>query len=176
MGDSVSVQSVEAVEQFRRNLLVFVSKAKPLINDTFDEVSRKRDWLRSDRQLHWENELRRRKKVLQEAQEAYFSAKLSTLREARTAEQLAMRRAKEDVEFAENKLRLIRRWMLEFEHSIWPMLKQLEQLRSAVSEDLPNGARLLGELVAALDKYRDAARGPISGAQTVEIPKEQTES
>jgi hypothetical protein len=157
MAEAITVRSVEAVEQFRRKLVVFVAKAKPLVSDTFDDVSRTREWLRVDRRVHWQNELRRRKQALQDAEEKYFSARLSTLREATTAELMAVRRAKANVEAAEEKLRVIKRWTGEFEHSVWPLLKQLEQLETRVTHDLPAAWRFLAEIVKALDAYRDAA-------------------
>lgn len=160
MSESVHVRSIDAVENFRHHLIVFAAKAKPLVEDTFDDVCRSREWLRSDRRLHWENELRRRKRVLQEAQERYFNARTSNLREATTSEQMAVRRARADVEFAEQKLQLIRRWTGEFERTVWPLLKQLEQLRSVIGQELPEASRLLAELVSALDQYRESERMP----------------
>lgn len=157
MAEAVTVRSVDAVEQFRRKLLVFVAKAKPLVSDTFDDVCRTRDWLQTDRRLHWENQLRRRKQALQEAEEKYFGARLSTLREVTSAELMAVRRAKAAVEAAEEKLRVIKRWTAEFEHSVWPLLKQLEQLETSVTQDLPKACRFLADIVKALDAYRDAS-------------------
>ena len=153
MSEGVKVRSVEAIELFRRRLLVYIARSKPLVEDAWDDVSRTREWLRVDRRLFWENELRRRKRDLQEAHERYFGARLSALREATSSELMALRKAQANVEAAENKLRLIKKWSAEFEHSVWPLLKQLETLQSTLSSELPAVTRRLDQLVGILDDY-----------------------
>src|SRR5207248_10353360 len=89
MAERAHVTSVDAIESFRAALIAYLGKARPLLEDASDEVSRTRQWLESDRRVFWENQVRRRTKILQEAQQAVFSARLSNLRETTTAEQVA---------------------------------------------------------------------------------------
>ena len=74
------VTSTEAIAAFRASLIVYLSKARPVLEDACDEVSRTRQWLQFDRRPHWENQLRRRTRDLENAQQALYSARLANLR------------------------------------------------------------------------------------------------
>ena len=79
MPDRAHVTSVDALESFRANLIVYLSKARPTLEEVSADVQRMRGWLESEQRTHWENELRQRSQALEEAQQALFSSKLSTL-------------------------------------------------------------------------------------------------
>src|SRR4029078_12104401 len=93
------VNSSEAIERFRARLIVYRDKVKPLLADAADEVSRTRERL-LDRRRFWEFEVRRRQRELAAARQALFSAKFSTLREVKTAEQQAVHHAEKALEEA----------------------------------------------------------------------------
>ena len=105
MPERAHVTSVDALECFRSSLLVYVSKARPTLDEVSAEVVRMRSWLEDEQRAHWENEMRRRRRDFDEAQQALFSSKLSTFRETSSAEQMAVHRAKRALEAAEAKLR-----------------------------------------------------------------------
>ena len=151
------VSSVEAIEAFRAKLLVYSAKARPVLEDACDEVLRTRQWLEHDRWIFWEGELRRRTRVLEEAQAALFSARLANLREARTAEQMAVIKARASVEEAQEKLARIKKWHRDFDHLVQPLLKELEHLRTILSADLPKAAAALTQTVKMLDAYAMAS-------------------
>ena len=80
--------------------------------------------------------MRRRTRELENANQALYSARLSNLREVTTAEQAAVLRAKRGLAEAEEKLRMIKRWTLEFDQRVGPLVKQLEQLRSSLISEV----------------------------------------
>ena len=162
MAERAHVTSVEAIEAFRVNLIAYLGKARPLLEDASDEVARTRQWLQSDRRVFWENQVRRRAKVLQEAQQAVFSARLSNLRETTTAEQVAVQRAKRALNEAEEKLRTVKRWSMEFDNRTDPLVKQLESLRT-----------MLGN---TLDEYAGVAPPTAAPAPTASEPNEPSDS
>ena len=153
---SANVKSTDPIEEFRTRLVIYLSKMRPLLDDAQDEVLRTREWMRSDRSLHWENELKRRSRALEQAQQALFAAQFSNLRETSSAELLAVERAKRAVVEAQEKLRIIKKWGLEFEHQILPLLKHLEQLRTTFSNELPKGAEYLTQVIQAIEGYMDS--------------------
>jgi len=153
MAERAHVTSVDAIESFRAQLIAYLGKVRPLLEDATDEAARTRQWLESDRRIFWENQVRRRTKIHQEAQQAVFSAKLSNLRETTTAEQVAVQRAKRALTEAEEKLRIVKKWSLEFEHRSDPLVKQLESLRTMLGSIMPKAAAHLAQLVKTLDAY-----------------------
>ena len=179
MPEHAHVKSTEAIEAFRADLIAYSSKARPVLEDAFDEVARLRDWLDRDRRTHWEQQLRRRTKVLNDAQQALFSARLLNLRSPTTAEQMAVSSARRSVAEAESKLRLIKKWARDLDNRVQPLLKELEHVRTLLSRDLPAAIRYLGQLVKRLDEYGGVARVsrsaadelPSSGSEASDIPQ-----
>jgi hypothetical protein len=147
------VTSTEAIESFRANLINYLSKTRPVLEDACDEVVRTRVWLQQDRRVHWENQLRKRTRELEDANQALYSARLSNLREPTMAEQNAVLRAKRALTEAEEKLRKIKRWLIEFDHLVGPLVKQLEQLRTMLGNDMPKAVLYLAQALKTLDAY-----------------------
>ena len=101
MPQKAHVTSIEAIELFRSNLIVYLSQARPALDEVSAEVLRTRTWLEDEQRLRWENQMRRRTKDLEQAQQALFSARLGALRNETAAQQFAVHRAKEAVAQAE---------------------------------------------------------------------------
>jgi hypothetical protein len=150
--ERANVSSTEAIERFRARLIVYRDKVKPLLADAADEVSRTRERL-LDRRRFWEFEVRRRKQKLEDARQALFSARFSSLREVKTAEQQAVHRAEKALEEAEAKFAAIKRWSSGFEQQVGPMVKQIEQLRTVSATTLTRAEEYLARILAAVDQY-----------------------
>jgi len=174
------VTSTEAIESFRTHLINYLAKTRPVLEDACDEVVRTRVWLQQDRRIHWENQLRKRTRDLENANQALYSARLSNLREPTMAEQNAVLRAKRALTEAEEKLKKIKRWTIEFDHLAGPMVKQLEQVRTMLSNDMPKAVIHLAQLLKTLDAYANVvpASAPATsptGEARAEGPTEQPE-
>ncbi|HEX4645014.1 MAG TPA: hypothetical protein VH598_05340, partial [Verrucomicrobiae bacterium] len=153
MPDRANVTSVDALKSFRANLIVYQAKARPTLEEVNSEVVRVRVWLETDQRSRWEAEVRRRKKRLEEAQQAVFSANMSTLREVTVAEQLAVQKAKRALEEAEGKLKILKQWAREFESRVEPLVKQLEKLHTVLSNDIPKAVAYLAQSANTLEEY-----------------------
>jgi hypothetical protein len=153
MPEQAHVKSIDAIEVFRAELIAYLSKTRPIVEDACDDVFRTREWIENDRRVYWENQARRRERILEDAQQALFSAKLSNLRDVRTAEQMAVLKARRSVEEAHGKLRRIRKWTREFDNKMQPLLKELEHLRSLLASDLPKAAAHLAQVIKTLEAY-----------------------
>lgn len=158
MAEQAHVTSFDAIDIFRAELIAYLSKTRPIVEDACDEVTRTREWIENDRRVYWENQARRRQRILEDAQQALFSARLSNLRDVRTAEQMAVMKARRSMDEAHGKLRKIRKWTREYDNRLQPLLKELEHLRSLLSVDLPKAALHLAQVVKALEAYA-LARG-----------------
>lgn len=165
------VGSMEAIRAFRVQLILFIKKAKPLLEDVSAEAQGRREWVRTDRRVHWENEHRRRKKILDQAEQAYFNTRFTNIRTGGQVEQITMQRAKRAVEEAEEKLRKIKRWSMDFDRQVGPLLKQLDALHTVFAQDLAQGVRRLEELDRALAAY--AETGSVAPSlRPAEVPEE----
>jgi predicted ATPase len=116
-----------------------------------------RGWLEGEQRTYWENEVRRRSRALQEAQQALFSAKLSNFREATAAEQMAVQRTKRALEEAEGKLRVLKQWNRVFDNRVDPLVKQMEKLHTVLAHDMVQAVAFLAQAIQTLDAYAAVA-------------------
>ena len=158
MSQSAQVASVEAIENFRARLVIYLSQMRPLVDEISREAAQVRFWLQSDRQPHWQQQLRLRHRKLEEARQELFSARLSKLQEASTLHYMAVTRAKEAVLEAENKLAHIRQWNLEIEDRAAPLTRQIEQLQGFLAADMAQAVIWLNQILATLDAYREVKK------------------
>jgi len=164
MPQQAKVRSIDALEAFRANLIVYISQARPALEEVSAEVMRVRSWLEHEQRAHWEKEIRRRSKQLEEAQQALFRSKLGTLQKESAADQMAFHRAKRALEEAEGKFRLLKKWIREFDNRVQPLLKQTEKLHTVFSNDLTKAVALLTQTIGTLAAYAEVGAAPTSQA------------
>jgi vacuolar-type H+-ATPase subunit I/STV1 len=168
MPERAHVTSVDALESFRSSLIVYLTKARSTLEEVSADVQRMRSWLDDEQRTHWENEVRGRSQVLQEAQQALFSTKLSSLREAGSVEQMMVHRAKRALEEADAKLRVVKQWNRVFDNRVEPLVKQMEKLHTVLTNDMVQAAAFLAQAIDTLHAYAEitpaAAAGPAPAA------------
>src|SRR5262245_35181698 len=105
MGEKAQVTAVAAIDEFRSQLVIYLSKARPTLEEVSADVVRLRGWLETDQRLALEGLVRRRTKELEQAQAALSSARMAVLRSESGAEQMAVQRSRRALEEAEGKLK-----------------------------------------------------------------------
>lgn len=153
--NQANVTSVDALDAFRSSLIIFQGKARRALDDATDELRRTRMWLQHEQRTRWENELKKRNRTLEQAEQELVSAKLSSLRDNITFQQNAVRKAKAAVAEAEEKLRMIRKWNQNFDAIADPMAKRLEGLRQFLDFNLPKGITYLVHAAQTLEAYAE---------------------
>jgi len=165
MAERAQVTSVEAIDSFRASLILYLSKARPVLDEVCHEVLRTQLWLQNDQRAHWERELRLRRKKLEQAQAELFSAMLSKIQKVTAAHQMAVHRAERDVKEVEAKQALLKQWDRELENRSQPLLKQVESLQSFLTTEMARAVAYLTQILKALEDYAGtippaAATGP----------------
>ena len=156
MEQRAQVTSVEAIEAFRSCLLVFLSKARPVLEEIIGEVARTRNWIQHDQRAHWEREVKIKHRLLEQAQAELFSARLSKLQEASALQQMAVQRAQRAIREAEDKLARLKKWDRELENRSDPLLKLVEQLHGYLAVDMVRATAYLTEIIKTLQSYAEA--------------------
>jgi hypothetical protein len=157
MAQQAQVTSVEAVESFRADLIVFLSQARSTLEEMCDDVLRTRLWVQNDQRRSWENEMRLRGRKLEQARSELFSARLSNWQEASAAQYMAVQRAERAVREAEAKLSVLKKWDRELENRTDPLVKQVNQLHGFLTTDMARAVAYLAQAVKALDAYAGVA-------------------
>jgi len=156
-GNEANVRSIETLETFRASMIVFLTKARRSIDQVGEEVQRTRNWLDQDQKLHWQTELKKRTRAMEQAQQELVTARYSTLRASTTMQEVAVRKAKAAVQEADEKLRRVKGWIRSFDSSVDPLLKKVESLRSYLEHDIPKAIATLSQTQRALAAYTDNA-------------------
>jgi hypothetical protein len=166
MADRAQVTSIEAIEAFRSALIVYLSKARPALEEISGEVLRAKQWLQNDQRRLWEGEMKARTKKLERARAELFSVSMSRMQEVSAAQQLLVHRAEEAYDEAQKKIAMLKKWDRELDNRSEPLVKLADQFQSFVVSEMPRAIASLSQVIQALEAYADVkmAGSPDSGA------------
>jgi predicted nucleic acid-binding Zn-ribbon protein len=165
MAAQAQVTSVEALEHFRSDVILFLSQMQPVIDEIGGEVMRVRLWLQGEQKVFWETELRKRRRKLEEAQAELFNARLSLMQDSTILPQMSLQKAQRAVTEAEQKIVALKKWSRDLEKIAEPLLKQVEQLRGFLTADLNRAVIELAEIIRKLDEYAKTV-SPVAATET----------
>lgn len=170
MSDQARITSIEALEAFRADLLQYIRHAGSALEDMVGEVRRTRSWLDHDRVRYWATELKQRQKRLEQAEQELYSASLTNRDGAHAQLKLAVQRAERQVTDAEERIRVLKRWRLQFDQRAEPLVRQLDRMFAQLGHQLPKGVHSLGESIKALQDYAETHRPPAAGSGSLPSP------
>ncbi len=155
MSDQARISSIEALEAFRADLVKYVEKARIALEDAESEVRRTQMYLDMDRYGYWTAQCKQRNKLLEQAEAELYNVTLSSPTESHAFQKMAVTKARRNLEEAESKLLLVKRWRQSFENRATPLLRQLDPMFFLVGRHLPKGIHALGESIKALQAYAE---------------------
>jgi hypothetical protein len=176
MAEQAKVTSIEALESFRSALIIFLTDSRRSLDEVGDAVRRTKQWLENDLRTKWEAEIRRRNKVLSEAQQELFGSKISNLKTASAQKEEAVRKARRAVAEAEEKLRNVKKWNKNYDSIVEPMIKQLEGLRGYLDYDMVKSLAYLVQAQKTLEGYAEATPPPDSAPAPSSEPQPEAQS
>jgi len=168
MAEQAQITSIEAIQAFRAQLVVFLAQVRPVLDEVTSEVLRTRSWLEDDRRRHWQQEFRLRSRKLEDARQELFTASMSKLGEATSFQQMAVQRAQRDLRVVEDKLAVLKKWDRDLDNKTGPLVKQMEQLHGFLSVEMERAVAYLDQAIRALDAYRSVTQtsaGSSGGSQ-----------
>ena len=172
MPERAKVTSLEAIEDFRAKLIVYRDKATRVLDEVSDEVTRARLWLENDRPAHWQNQIKKRTRDLELAQQELFSAQLSGLRDASYAQQAAVQKSRRAIRDAEDRIKLVKQWERQFDQRVQTPARQVEKLRHILSNDLGQAVFWLNDVTKTLTDYAELS--PPGSSATSPAPIESS--
>ncbi len=163
MSTQAKVTSVDALDAFRAALVIFVAKARQAVDTVRDRVRRTRNWLQTEQRAHWEGEIRRRQRTLDQAVQELYSARLTKMTGTITIRQAVVRKAKDAIEEAQQKLRNVKKWNTNFDSAADPLVKKLDGFRDYLDHEMPDAITFLyraSEILAAYAERSASAEKP----------------
>ncbi|HTV41638.1 MAG TPA: hypothetical protein VMH30_08160 [Verrucomicrobiae bacterium] len=157
MAETANITSVDAIDAFRAALIVFLSKVRPLLEETSGEIIRVRQWIEEDQRRHWDHQFRLRWRKLEEAKAELFTATMSKLQEASSLHTMAVQRADRAVREAEAKLAMLRKWSRDLSDKADPLLKQASQFETFLTTEMPRAVAYLDRVIETIEAYAGVA-------------------
>lgn len=168
------VTSVDALTAFRTSLVLYLTSVGSALDEVRDEVRRTRTWMQYDRKNHWQGQMKRLRKQLEQAESELFTSRLSAMTSHSAARQMAVTRLRRLMRETEEKAKILQKWIRNYDTLVEPLLKKLERVQHLVAHDLPKAVAYLSQAERTLDDY--ARMGPESGGGDSGNPAETSAS
>jgi hypothetical protein len=157
MGESARVESIEALEIFKRALWKFQEAANVALGDAEAESHHVMRWLENEQRSYWQDQIRKRQELVARASEAVRQKKLFKDSTGKTPsaieEEKALQLAKRRLEEAEQKLMNVRRYTPLLQKEIQTYKGSVQRFATSVQADLPAAAHQLTALLIKLEEY-----------------------
>jgi hypothetical protein len=128
---SANISDPEVIRTFRAHLAVFLKMCSAALGSRASELNRTRDWLRGEQLMHWKNQAMRREEAYQNARRLWLEAEAAVTegmhgrgpgKPSSIEERIDMDRARRRRDEAEEKLALVRRWLVRLDQEGEPLM------------------------------------------------------
>ena len=151
------VESVEAIQAFRRALLKFAEAANVALTEAEADAVGTLRWLETEQRTYWQNQVRKTTDLVSRCEEALRHKKIFKDASGRTPsavdEEKALAKAKRMKEIAEEKLGNVRKYAPRLNREIQLYKGQAQRLGTFIAADIPTVAAKLDKIVGTLEQY-----------------------
>lgn len=156
MSQSANVRSIQAIRDFKAALATFAEDGRNALSSTEMEVRRVRNWLNRDQMTYWQGQIKKRNEQVSIARADLHRRRLSQQgsetvsdTDQKEALKLAQRRLIE----AEEKFKIVKKWVPILEHAISEYHATSQPLGDRLSGTLVSSLALLERMATTLDNY-----------------------
>jgi hypothetical protein len=160
-----SVQSIDALWEFRGHLLEFAHVAHQALDILQVEARRGVDWLTVDRVKYWKNENRKAWDNVSRCKDAVHQARIQRQIADHIPdcidEKKALAKAQEYLKLTERKLAALQHWCREVSHAMNEFEGRYSATASVLDGDIPRAVAVLERLAQHLEEYTKLAAAPV---------------
>jgi uncharacterized protein YqeY len=159
---------VDALKDLRAHFALFGEDVQSAMAGVDMEARRTVQWLQNDRRAYWQEQVKRRREAVSQAQADLFRRKLSQTDESAkvyTEQKENLRRAEAALRDAETRLALIKKWEPKLQQAILEYRASTRRIVDFARGDVPRALALLSRMIDALEAYLRVA--PPGGAGSV---------
>lgn len=156
MSDQASVQSFDAIQRVREELLKFGHRANDGLTELEGEIRRMIEWIEHDRPGYWKERVRRAYDAVTEAKNALHRALMYPINDEQPAcseERAALKKAEAALVYARDKQERVKRWAQTMRHELHEYQGRTAHLKQYIEIDVPGGAARLSRTLAVLEEY-----------------------
>lgn len=164
------VDSIEALELVRNELIRFKQRANDGMDELAGEIRRVVDWVEHDRPAFWKMKVRLAFDGVTEAKADLSRCLMYPINDETPScaeEKAALKKAQAYLAYCEDKQRLVRECARNLRHELHEYEGRMAQMKSLVEIDAPKTIALIERQTEALDRY-------LTGTPSAPMPKAET--
>ncbi len=156
MGDQASVHSIDALKDLRASMALFGEDALAALGTVDMEIRRTVQWLQHDRRMYWQNQIKRRREAVAQANAEVFRRKLAARpgsSPAYSEQKELLAKAEASLRDAEARAAMVKKWEPALQLAILEYRGTTRRIASLASSDALRAVALLERMVDALEAY-----------------------
>jgi hypothetical protein len=155
MTQPARVSSIDALREFRRALERFATELGGALSEVDATAQRMMSWLSHDQLPYWQHQIRARSEKLAQARSNLLRKQLSSMQDDPTCidERRAVERAKQAIEDANAKVRLVKKWLMMVDKEYTLYRGATSGLSDTHQRDIPAASIRLAAMVKRLEEY-----------------------
>jgi hypothetical protein len=154
---SANLRSIDALIQFRGELLNFIAVARQALEMLEAQARQGVEYITKDRPHYWKNENRRSWDGLHQAKDAYHQARIQRTVADHTPdcadEKKAITRAETRLRTSEKKIAAVKHWSQEAQHAWNEFQGRYSQTIGVLDGDLPRTVAILEKIITQIESY-----------------------
>ncbi|HEX4071436.1 MAG TPA: hypothetical protein VHX68_09710 [Planctomycetaceae bacterium] len=161
MSPRANVRSLDAIRQFRPAVVRFEDDVMAALTGLRTELNRTMQWLDHDCPAHWQNQIRLGFDHVNEARTQLSRKQMMTIGGRHPdciEEKKALVRTKQQLETAQEKLKLCRQWSIKAHRAADEYQSRLGRAEQAILQGIPRMMAILERVVMALEQYTATER------------------
>jgi hypothetical protein len=156
MSPRANVRSLDAIRYFRPAVVRFDDDVKAALTGLRTELNRTIQWLDHDCPAYWQQQIRNGFDSVAEARTQLSRRQMMTVAGRHPDcidEKKALSRAKQQLELAQEKLRLCRQWSIKAHRAADEYSSRIGRAEQAMAQGVPRMLAILERIMVALEEY-----------------------
>lgn len=152
------VTSIQALRDFRQALLRYEHAMRDTVAVQRSEIRRALDWVEHDRAQYWPAQWRKAEDQVALARSELELCKMASLKNEQRScldEKKQLERAVARQRLCEARVKDVRKWRQQMEHSSEEFETKLTRLEGFVERELPRAIAALDRMILSLEKYAE---------------------
>src|SRR4051794_33158787 len=156
MSNQADVRSIDALKDLRVSLALFAEDALSALGGVDMEARRTVQWVQHDRRAYWQEQIKRRREQVAQAQAEVFRRKLAKTDDytpAMSEQKELLRKAEAALKDAEYRATLVKKWETALQQAVLEYQASTRRISNLASGDVPRAMAVLERMIGALEAY-----------------------
>jgi hypothetical protein len=172
MSPRANVRSLDAIREFRPSVRRFEDDVMAALSMLRTELNRTIQWLDHDCPAYWQQQIRNGFDSVAEARTTLTRKSMMTVAGHRSDcidEKKALAKAKQHLEFSQQKLQLCKQWSIKAHRAADEYTARISRAEQSIGQGVPRMMALLERMVLALESYASMERASRTDAFSASV-------